>query len=227
MLAAAKHISRRSLGRTEVFVQGINSNITEEELQNYRLFKKAILIKMHEKINKKTGKPLATNAIVTFETEREKQQCLIDSLYFSGASLHQAAMLPISDQDWQTDPKHFYRVHAHTPMEISIVNNIDKDVTEQDLMDIGIDGLEEVRLFSNEEKFLHTNANSVDLKQFAQFYFLHGGLRNQFEYECRQKQHVINGMNLVAKPVVSKDGRNVAPNMVGQSRTRIDDKWMK
>jgi len=224
MITAGKYISRRALSRTEVFVRQINGRVTEEELKSYRLFKNSTQIKIAEKISKRTGKPMSANAIISFETEVEKQQCLIDSLYYSGNSLHQAAMLPISEMDWHTDPKYFFVVHPHSPFDISMVNNIDKDVNEQDLMDIGIEGLEEVRLFKNEQKFLQTNNNAVDLKQFAQFYFINSQTRNTFEYECRNKQHVVNGLNLVAKGLASKDGKNVAPNLVGQSRVTMQSK---
>merc|ERR1712178_534794 len=142
-------LQKRFQTRTQVFVKQINPRITEEELQNYRLFKNATSISLQEKISKKTGKPMSQNAIISFETEAEKQKCLIDALYFSGVSIHQASMLPISEMDWHTDPNYFFTVHAHSPLDVSIVNNIDKDVEEQDLVDIGIEGLEEVRLFRN------------------------------------------------------------------------------
>merc|ERR1712117_548131 len=115
--------------------------------------------------------------------------------------MHQASMLPISDQDWMSNPDYFYTVHAHRPFDISIVNNICKDVSEEDLMSLEIDGLAEVRLFTNEEKCTNNN-NAVELKQWAHFYFTNSDKRYQFESECVNKQHVINDFNLVAKGAV-------------------------
>merc|ERR1712046_263482 len=130
-------------------------------------------------------------------------------------------MGPISDLDWMTNPEYFYTVHAHRPFDVSIVNNICKDVIEEDLMGLEIEGLEEVRLFSNEEKH-NNNSGSVDLKQWGHFYFVDNANRMKFEKECRNKQHIINDFNLVARQAVStnEDSRG-APTYVGQSRVTM------
>ena len=84
----------RDLSKTAVHVRNLNPNTKEEHLRKYRLFRNAIKIELSEKVNKKytTTTPLCKNGIITFATEQEKQQCLIDCLYFSGQSLLQATI---------------------------------------------------------------------------------------------------------------------------------------
>ena len=221
MINLAKFNSKRFLSRTQVYVKYLNPRTTEEHLKNYRLFKNAKEFELNEVLNKNTGKVRHIGAVITFETEAEKQECLIDSLYFSKNSMHQASMLPVSELDWMSDPEYFYTVHAHRPFDLSIVNNICKEVTEEDLMGLDIEGLEEVRLFSNEEKHSSNNKNVVELKQWAHFYFTDNQTRSKFENECKNKQHIINDFNLVARQAAQTIGSKGSPSLVGQSRVTM------
>lgn len=159
--------------------------------------------------------------MVSFEGESEKKRCLRESTYYGGSALLPQQILPFSNYNKKTDPKNFPTVTAHGPFDLTIVENIPVECTEQEIWTMKIDGLTEVKLMNVNEKLdskhttsklkYRTEAENSGL-QFGYFYFKNPDFRRQFDKACAEKTMAFGENRFMSKSFNPRERHSMIAN---------------
>jgi len=118
----------------------------------------------------------------------------------------QQQLMPFGGFDHSIPHHLFCHVYPHSPVDLSILENIPGETVENDIWNIGIKGLAELKLFGVDEKkdLKHSDSqrryrkDMPDLK-FGLLYFEDSEARREFEKECAQRQHILFDLELMAR----------------------------
>jgi hypothetical protein len=197
-------LARRFLTSKQVWVNGLSPRIKQECVLNHKLFRSAETVELRPK--EREQQIIGHNALVTFPEENDKMACLMESHYYGGHALMPQQLMPFGNYDHSIPREIFCKVFPHSPVDLSIIENIPHETDDSDIWNMGIDGLSEIKMFDVSEKcdLKHSDSQrkyrikNPKLK-FALFYFEGRNQRRVFEEECKQRQHILFDHELMSR----------------------------
>ena len=149
------------------------------------------------------------NAIITFPEEEDKKKVLVESHYYGGHAPMSQQLLPFGSFDHSIPQNIFCKVYPHATFDLSLVENISYEATEEDIWNMGIEGLTEVRLFDIAEKCDGKSSEAQrkyrfenEKLKFGYFYFDKFDSRKKFDNSCRERQYIFQSWcSIYGKPV--------------------------
>jgi len=198
------NLARRFLTSKQVWVNGLSPRIKQECMLNHKLFRSAETVELRPK--EREQQIIGHNAIVTFPEENDKMACLMESYYYGGHALMSQQFMPFGNYDHSIPQEIFCKVFPHSPVDLSIVENIPHETDDSDIWNMGIEGLSEIKIFDVSEKCDSKHADSQrkyrirnPKLKFALFYFESKEKRRTFEEECKQRQHILFDHEMMAR----------------------------
>lgn len=192
---------------------------------NHKLFRTAETIELRPK--ERDQQIIGHNAIVTFPEENDKMACLMESHYYGGHVLMSQQLMPFGSYDHSIPQEIFCKVFPHSPVDLSIVENIPHETDDSDIWNMGIEGLNEIKMFDVSEKCDLKHADSQrkyriqnPKLKFALFYFENRDKRRKFEEECKQRQHILFDHEMMARSGHSGEQHG----FIGSGRRDQEDK---